>query len=168
MSRKTMPLDQILTILAETPLRLSELTAGIPPELLRISPDSGEWSATHVLAHLRACADVWGGCIATLVAEDHPTLRAVNPKSWIKRTDYLEQEFQPSLQAFMAQRRELLSFLETLAPEDWARTATMTGAGRPIERTVHSFAGRMARHERPHIKQVERAMTPAQRRISIA
>jgi hypothetical protein len=168
MSRKTMPLDQILTNLAETPLRLSELTAGIPPELLRTSPDPGEWSATHVLAHLRACADVWGGCIATLVAEDHPTLRAVNPKSWIKRTDYLEQEFQPSLQAFMAQRRELLSFLETLAPEDWARTATMTGAGRPIERTVHSFAGRMARHERPHIKQVERAMTPAQRRISIA
>jgi hypothetical protein len=158
MSRKTMPLDQILTILAETPLRLSELTAGIPPELLRAAPDPGEWSATHVLAHLRACADVWGGCIATLVAEDHPTLRAVNPKSWIKRTDYLEQEFQPSLQAFMAQRRELLSFLETLAPEDWARTATMTGAGRPIERTVHSFAGRMARHERPHIKQVERAM----------
>jgi hypothetical protein len=26
-----------------------------------------EWSAVEVLAHLRACGDVWGGCIARIL-----------------------------------------------------------------------------------------------------
>ena len=109
-----------------------------------------------MLAHLRACADVWGNCIVAIIAEDTPTLRAVNPLTWIKKTDYLERNFRPSLGAFATQRAELLAVLEPLPREGWSRSATVTGAGKVLERTVLFYGQWLARHERQHVKQVER------------
>jgi hypothetical protein len=149
-------IEQVLTLLAETPPRLEALTAGVAPAQLQTAPSDDEWSANDVLAHLRACADVWGGCIAAILAEERPTLRAVNPRTWIRQTDYRELEFRPSLRAFAAQRAELLAVLEPLPPEGWARAATVTGAGKALERTVMFYARWLAEHERPHVKQVAR------------
>jgi hypothetical protein len=153
-ARDTITVEQTLSLLAAAPTRIEELTTGLTPAQLRTSPGPDEWSATEVLAHLRACADQWGGSIVAMLAEDHPTLRAINPRSWIKRTDYPELEFRPSFEAFAAQRAELLTLLEPLPPASWSRGATMTGAGAPLERTVLSQAQRLAIHERPHIKQI--------------
>lgn len=111
--------EQILTMLAATPARLAGLTEGLSPVQLVAPPEPGEWSARDVLAHLRACADMWGRYIVVILSEDRPTFKAVNPTTWIKQTDYREQEFQPSLQAFTAQRAELLAVLKPLAPEAW-------------------------------------------------
>ena len=91
-----------------------------------------------------------------ILAEDRPTLRAVNPRTWIKKTDNPEQDFQLSLQAFTIQRAELLAVLEPLPSEGWLRAATVTGAGRVLERTVLFYTQWLALHERPHIKQIER------------
>lgn len=151
--------QQVLTVLAESPPRLAALTEGVSPAQLRTAPGEGEWSANEVLAHLRACADMWGGCIARMVAEDMPTLRAINPRTWIKQTDYLDLDFQPSLRAFATQRADLLVILEPLPPEGWSRAATVTGAGRVLVRTVLSYAQWLAAHERPHVKQIARIVS---------
>jgi DinB superfamily len=153
---RSLTIEQVLALLAETPPRIATLTAGLAPAQLRTVPNHGEWSANDVLAHLRACADMWGSCIVTMIAEDNPTLRAVNPRTWIKKTDYLELEFQPSLRSFATQRAELLAVLEPLPPEGWSRSATVTGAGKVLERTVLTYAQGLAAHERPHLKQIER------------
>jgi hypothetical protein len=126
---------------------------------LHTSPNLDAWSANQVLAHLRACADVWGDAIATIIAADRPTLQAVSPRTWIKRTDYLEQEFLSSLGIFTAQRSHLLAVLEPLPPDGWSRAATVLGAGRPLEWTVLLYAQRLASHERSHIEQIERIVT---------
>ncbi len=162
MPEKSLTIEQVLTLLAQTPPRIAALTARRAPAQLRTAPNQGEWSANDVLAHLRSCADVWGDCIAAILAEDRPTLRAVNPRTWITKTDYLEQEFQPSLHAFATQRADLLAVLEPLGPEGWARAATVTGAGKVLERTVLFYAQWLARHERPHVKQIERIMNRMQ------
>jgi hypothetical protein len=36
----------------------------------------------------------------------------------------------------------------------------VTGAGKPLERTVLFYAQWLARHERPHVKQIERIVNP--------
>ena len=90
-----------------------------------------------------------------MIAEDRPTLRAVNPLTWIKRTNYRDLDFQPSLSAFVTQRAGLLAVLEPLSPDDWSRAATVTGAGKPLERTVLFYGQWLARHERQHVRQVE-------------
>ena len=156
MPRESLTIAQVLTVLAATPPRLAALTADLLPAHVQTRPNPDEWSANDVLAHLRACADVWGTCIVTMLAQDTPTLRAVDPRTWIRKTDYPEQAFQPSLHAFATQRTGLLAVLEPLPPEGWSRAATVTGAGKVLERTVLSYAQRLARHERPHVKQIER------------
>ena len=127
MHSRSLTIEQVLTLLAETSQRIAALTAGLAPAQLHIAPNHDEWSANDVLAHLRACADVWGNCMAAIIAEDVPTLRAVNPLTWSKKTDYLELEFRPSLRSFATQRADLLAVLEPLPHEGWSRAATVTG-----------------------------------------
>jgi DinB family protein len=163
MQGESLTIEQALTLLVGTPSRLAALTADLAPAQLRAAPSDDEWSANDVLAHLRACADVWGSCIVTMLTEDTPTLRAVNPTTWIKQTSYPELAFRPSLRAFATQRAELLAILEPLRPQDWSRTATVTGAGAVLTRTVLAYAQRMAGHERSHIKQIERIASTIRR-----
>lgn len=159
MASKYLPIEKILTILKETPPRLVKLTAGLTPVQLHTPPSDAEWSANEVLAHLRACNEVWGGYyIMTILAQNNPTIKAMSPRTWIKTTDYLEQEFQPSLRAFTKQRRKLLAVLEPMPAKDWARMNTLIGAGKPLQQTLISHADRLARHERAHLKQIERTL----------
>ena len=156
MSANEPPIDDVLTMLGEAPQRLAELTAGLKPHALTTRQAPDEWSANDVIAHLRACADMWGGSIATMLREDHPRIRAVNPRAWIHDTDYLGRAFRPSLRAYRRQREELLALLESLPPDGWARGATFTGAGKPIDRTVLSQAQR-DRGSRTATPQTDRA-----------
>ena len=159
MPEQPLTTEQILTMLAAAPPRLAALTAGLAPAPLQTRPSPEEWSATEVLAHMRACADMWGNAMLAILAEDHPTLRAVNPRTWIEQTNYRESEFHPALRAFTTQRADLLAVLEPLPPPAWSRAATVTGAGAVLERTVRFYAQWLARHERPHVKQIERIVT---------
>ena len=156
MSGTSLTIEQILTILAATPSRTGEYTDGLTEAQLHAAPNPGEWSANEVLAHLRSCADVWGSCIVAIVSQDRPTIRAVNPRTWIRSTNYLDRQFRPSPQAFTMQRAELLEVLRSLKPKTWSHAATVTGAGKVLERSVQFYADWMATHERPHLKQIIR------------
>ena len=140
MPRRSLTIEQVLTLLAATPPRIAALTADLAPAQLHTAPTHDGWSANEVLAHLRACADMWGDCIVAIISQDRPTVRAINPRTWIDKTDYREQPFLRSLDAFTAQRADLLAVLDPLPPEAWARAATATGAGKAIERTVMFYA----------------------------
>jgi hypothetical protein len=157
--RSALTIEHVLTLLAETPARIAAATRGLTEAQLQSSPERGEWSANEVLAHVRACADVRGEPIRLILAEKHPTFRAVNPLTWIKKTDYLDLEFASSFRAFTKQRGDLLALLKPLPRRAWSRGATVTGAGAPLERTVLFYADWLARHERPHVKQVEQIAT---------
>ncbi len=168
MTRQLMTMEQILSILRATPEHLSGLTSELTEATLRAAPEPGEWSVTEIAAHLRSCADVWGEAIETIAATDHPTIRAVSPTTWIKSTDYHELAFASSWQAFSKQRDQLLAVLGQLSDHGWSRTATVLGGGRPVELTVHSYANRLARHERTHWRQVAktvRALTDLNRHL---
>jgi hypothetical protein len=149
-------IDQILTRLPETLPLLAQLTAGLTPAQLTTRPAASEWSLNDILAHLRACADMWGGYIARLLAEDHPTFRAVNPTTWIKQTNYPDLQFRPSLRAFTRQRAALVVVLQPLPPRAWSRAGTVTGAGRPLQRTVLTYAQWLVNHERSHFRTIRR------------
>lgn len=153
--------EQVLHLLQQTPVRLLTVAPGVPDERLARPPADGGWSPTEVLAHLRHCADVWGASIARVLDEDHPTIRAVSPRTYAQETTYGEEAFSASLEAFVAQRTALLARLEALSPPDWERAAHVVGAGAPLETSVLQYATRMATHERAHVKQVQRALRDA-------
>lgn len=152
-------IDQVLTRLEEQPKAIARLTAGLSRARSRRSSGRDEWSVNDVLAHLRSCADMWGLYMATIIAEEHPTIRAMNPTTWINSTNYPELEFAASFTAFRRQRGRLLATLRPLPSAAWARTATVTGGGRPRERTVLDYARWLANHERTHLKQLARIVS---------
>jgi hypothetical protein len=147
--------EEILAILAESPDRIARSVKVLAPELLATRPDPESWSALEVLAHIRACCDARGDVIPTIIEEDHPTFRAVNPLVHIETTNYREIPFDQSFRAFAAQREQLLVTLQPLSPDGWERTATVTGAGAPLERSVRFYGDWLARHERAHWKQFD-------------
>jgi hypothetical protein len=161
MSRRSLlTIEQILNILTGTPQRIAMLTAGLTTDQLHTEANPDDWSINDVLAHLRACNDVWGGNILTIIAQDKPTIKGINPRARIKKTNYFEQEFKPSLLAFTTQRIVLLDLLDALPPESWLRTATVIDmVGKDLERTILSYADSLARHERTHLKQIERMVS---------
>ena len=159
MPNKTLTIEQVLTLLAETPRRIATLTAGVAPDRSRTNSREDEWSANDVLAHLRACADVRGEPIFQIIAEDTPTLRAVDPRTWINQTNYPDLEFRRSLRSFTRQRNDLLAVLQPLPLVGWLRRARVTGAGMVLERDVLFYGRWLAGHERVHVKQIERILS---------
>jgi hypothetical protein len=154
--RRSRAVDDVLAQLEESPARIADLTKGLTVAQLHAIPGPGEWSANDVLAHLRSCADLWGGCITTIIDEDVPTIRAISPRGWIKRTNYPDLKFRASLAAFGVQRAELLAMLNPLAPNAWSRTATVKAAGKVVTATVLDYAQRLAGHEHHHLEQFAR------------
>ncbi|HUQ42669.1 MAG TPA: DinB family protein [Candidatus Limnocylindrales bacterium] len=150
--------DQLLKQLAVQPKEIALLTADLSGARLHRAPARDVWSLNDVLAHLRSCSDMWGKYIRMILAEDRPTIRAMNPTTWIKQTDYPELEFTSSLRAFTRQRAGLLKVLRPLPPNAWSRAAIVTGAGRPRERTVLEYARWLANHERSHVKYIARVV----------
>ena len=156
MHGRSLSVEQVLTLLAAAPVRIATISADLPEAHLQARPGEDGWSANEVLAHLRACADVWGSCIATMLAVDTPTLRATNPGTWMERTEYAQLDFATSLASFATQRTDLLAILTPLPPEGWSRAAVLTGAGKALRRTVLFYAQWLASHERSHFRQFER------------
>jgi len=150
------PPEQLLALLTEATPRIAAATKGVPVARLQTVPAGDEWSPNDVLAHMRSCADVWGDSIRTILDEDEPTIRAMNPRRWIRDTNYPGLKFGPSFRAFSKQRAGLLEVLEPLPAKSWTRTANVTGAGKPLRLTVHHYVERLAIHERAHVKQIER------------
>lgn len=141
--------------MTENPPRISEITAGLSPVQLRTPPADDEWSINEILAHLRACADVWGGHIQSILAEDDPTLIGIDPRTWMKKTNYLELDFHDSFQVFTGQREELLAVLENILPDDWNRAARVQAWGQVYTKILLGYADGLARHERSHVRQIE-------------
>jgi hypothetical protein len=148
-------IEALLRLLAETPRRIAWVSQDFGDDRLQVRADENAWSANDSLAHLRACADVWGKSIAAMITQDHPTLRYVSPRTWLKKTGYLELGFRQSLQTFAQQRNDLIKLLEPLAVADWSRGATFTGTTRGREATILGYVRRMTQHENEHCEQIE-------------
>jgi len=86
-----------------------------------------------------------------MLTQDHPTLRYISPRSYIKKTNYLELAFAESFQAYKKQRNELLNALKEFSLEDWSRSAIIKDR---LE-TVFSYTLYLTQHETAHCEQIE-------------
>src|SRR5688500_18027614 len=85
-----------------------------------------------------------------MTARDHPTLRYVSPRTYIRKTSYATLPFQRSLAAYSAQRANLVQTLTALDLADWSRGATFTGTTRGREATILGYVRRILAHEQEH------------------
>jgi DinB superfamily len=161
---RLLPVDETLTALAETPSRLAAATRGVSAAALAAPLQPGEWSGVEILAHLRACADLWGANALAMAQGRDADIRTTDPESWPKRSAYLKLSFAGSLRALARQRAQLLGVLEPLAREEWTRTITVLTWGQQYPRNVLFYADRIAGHERSHCRHLERLFLGRARR----
>ena len=143
-------IDEVMGLLQETVARLTAVSHH-PATQLHHQPDPKTWSANNILAHLRACADVWGETIEAMLAQETPTLRHISPRTYLKKTNYPRISFDESFTAFLQQRQTLLKTLQGLAFLDWSRDAII----KDRQHTIFSQCRRMALHEQGHCEQIE-------------
>jgi hypothetical protein len=145
----------LLKLLANTPRRIASASKGLQARRLQFKPDDETWSVNDILAHLRASADVWGKSIQAMISQDHPTLRYVSPRTYIRKKNYPELDFHTSFESYTQQRADLIKTLKALQAEDWSRGATFTGTTSGREGTIRSYAKRIIQHELEHCEQIE-------------
>lgn len=149
-------ISRTVALLGQAPLRLAEITRGVPSQRLHLRSDEEPWSVGDILAHLRACSDLWGNSINAMLTQDNPTLRAVSPRSWMRKPHYRDRAFDAALAAFSEERQRLVTVLAALTEADWLRRGTFIGTSlRQREQTVLRYAGRIVSHEQPHLAQIE-------------
>lgn len=144
-------IQKYLKLLEETPHRILSVTQSVDEARLQYKPDRKSWSTNDILAHLRACADLWTHSIYAMLAENEPVFSDINERKWTKVTRYAERSFTESFQAFRLQRENLLRVLKELPFESWERSAII------FERrhTVFTQTRRMGKHEAEHVQQIE-------------
>lgn len=149
-------ISRIVAHLTHAPLRVETATCGLQTTQLYLRSDAEPWSVSDILAHLRACSDVWGNSIIAMLTRDNPTLRYVSPRSWMNKPLYREQAFDVALVSFTQERQKLVKVLAELDEAGWLRRATFTGVSdRQRDQTVVSYADRIVTHEQGHLGQIE-------------
>jgi DinB superfamily len=145
--------EKFVGILEETPKRIAASTAGMTKAQLRTAPGPRAWSAVEILAHLRACDDLWTFSLYAMLAEprQRPALPRLDERRWARARGYARLEFGPSLKAFTLARAELLGTLRGLPEEAWSLTADIGGRNH----SVFSQVRRLALHEVEHRGQFE-------------
>jgi hypothetical protein len=145
----------VIKLLAGTPQQIESICSGVDISRLHARSTEEKWSANDILAHLRACADIWGESIESMVAENHPTIRYISPRTWMKKTNYPKLDFYLSFAEFRKQRTDLLELMASLTPESWSRGATIILTKTRREWTVLGYAQRLAGHEDEHCRKLE-------------
>lgn len=144
-------IDKYLKLLEENPRAIATVTHGLADTRLSGKPDAKAWSANDILAHLRACADIWIHSIYAMLAEQEPVLPDINERKWAKAAGYAAVPFAESFRAYRLQRENLLRVLKALPFEAWERSALIFGR----KHTIFTQMRRLAKHEGEHRKQME-------------
>ena len=156
-TRLTLP--ETLDILASTPGRIAEATAGVDAGALLEPLEADGWSARDILGHLRACHQTWAGYVTRILDEDEPSFRAENPRTTIHRTDFLSIAFRDSLAGFTSDRDPFVARLQSTSDEDLARVANVRIPGMGLQtRSAFHYVHRMAEHERQHVRHIEQML----------
>lgn len=150
MPKPTQPeIAKHLDTIARTPELLKVMSAGFSDAQLATAPDDTSWSPLQILAHLRACADLWSYSIFAMLAESSPSLALIDARRWAKMLLVNPLPFHEALHLFTVKRGELVQVLQCLKFEDWSRSASIGDR----DHTVYSQVRRMALHEASHMAQ---------------
>ena len=146
--------EKYLTMLEDFAAFLKEVTARFNEDQQHWSPGQRDWSMIEVLAHLRACAEIWTHSIYAMLAEAQPTLPPLDERRWAKTRRYTDASYAANVQVFTLERAALLNVLRRLPEAGWIRAGQIEGRSH----TVFSQTRRMALHEVEHRQQIEALM----------
>jgi len=145
-------IEDLLTRLAGIPERISRSVKGWDEAELHTRPATSEWSASEILAHIRASDDILAYRAYAILARNNPPLVAYDERRWAEVARYAQSNFQISLSAFTLKRADLVQMLRAIAPADWKRTGIHEVHG--PQSLLHGM-NTLLEHEEVHCTQLE-------------
>lgn len=137
-------------VIAESAAKLAAHARRLGAEGLKKSSAPGKWSAGAILCHLADCEIAFGWRLRQTAATENPVAQPFDQDAWAKPYEKLDPRL--ALEQFSAARRWNVAWLETLAPEDFARTMTHPERG---TMTLQTIVETMAGHDLNHLEQLE-------------
>lgn len=150
-------IQEILRLLAETPLELDRLSAGLS-EAQRHEPlAEGERSFHQVLAHLIHRESRTFEMFALALSKPEPVFTSLHPERDFGKLYQFERLPFPDLLAYFKLRRAvLLPVLTSLTDKKWGRV--VQEAGKLRKESVYWQARGLALHELDHLQDLEKKL----------
>ncbi len=145
---------QLITKYRTGTAEVDEALAGITDAELDRRPDEPDgWTARQVVHHLADSEAMSYTRLRRLVADEEPVISGYDEPVWARRLHY-DRPIEPSLAVLRAVRSSSLQLLESLTPDEWARTGTHTESG-PY--SVEGWLRIYASHPHDHAAQIRDA-----------
>ena len=143
--------NYLFTALESGPKLFDHLLRGLTEEEANRRPDPDRFTIREVMAHLADWEPVFLERLTRMRSEDHPTLPGYDEGQWAIDHNYAQTDWRAQCRLFADRRRELVAFLRSCAPVDWARTADRPEIG---VLTVEAQALLIPLHDTYHLRQV--------------
>lgn len=144
-----------LSILQETPNKLTPLVQSQTAEALRVRPAPGKWSAAEILAHLAETEMVLGFRVRLILGQDGVPIQAFDQDAWAAFSHYDQIPAAESLEQLTVLRRANLRLLRSLSAEQLQQAGLHTERGREtVAHVVRMWAG----HDLNHRSQLEKLL----------
>jgi DinB family protein len=121
MSMNSIP--AIIEALGRAPDIVVPLVREVPAPVLKRRPAARRWSAHEHACHLAHVHGLFFQRLDYMLSHPAPVIAPYHPGEQDADDFLLRMDLDSSLEQFIADRRQLVARLESLAPADWARTA---------------------------------------------
>ncbi len=144
--------EKILRSVRKTHVILPAVLKGVSAEQARSMTDGPNgWSVVEVVGHLNDWEGVYSERTRRILEENIPDLRGPNQEALVKQGGYATQNVADVLAKLLAARQKHIALLESLTPEQWARTGLYPNIGSV---TLVEHATNVAIHDINHIEQI--------------
>jgi hypothetical protein len=148
--------DEPLSVLEQTPARISQLITGWSAGDLQWTSDPGRWSIAEIVHHLADSEIVFAYRVRMILAAPGTPLQAFDQDAWSRAQHAAETDAQASLALFRALRGAMLVLMRRLGDEELDRFGMHAERGKESIRYMQRlYAG----HDRNHLAQIERLVT---------
>lgn len=131
------------------PALLRGAVAGMSREQLLARPIAGKWSTQEVVCHLADTEQLYVHRMKRVIAEEHPTLFALDPDLYIARMACAQREVDEELRLVEVTRQQMGRILQCLQPADFTRRGIHSEDG-PM--TLETLLERIVRHLPHHVR----------------
>ncbi len=144
-----------VTVMRETPARLTKLVEGASPHQLAKRSEPGKWSVGEILIHLAEAEIGAYWRYRQMIEHNGSSLLPFDQDLWYELGDYANADGQESLQLFRLLRAGNLRMFDRLTPEQWQLGGVHMERG-PM--TVADLARQIAGHDINHVAQIEKLL----------
>jgi len=128
---------------------------GVSEAVLSRRPDEQNWSAKEIICHVRDTEEYFLTRFQMILSFDEPKFSPADAGRWATERQYLRNDVGEALTAFRQRRRETLSFVKEIKPNQWQRTCLHAIRGRM---TLRDYFNLLAGHDKNHLDQIQRAL----------